>query len=509
MTIPASAIVQVNPGVIGTGGNPLALNGLIVDTSIRIPVGSVIPFTSGDAVEDYFGIDSVQAALAAIYFLGYDNSYIKPGMLYFAPYADAARAAWVRSATGLTLSAVQALDAGTLTVVSDGTSYTTASVDLSTATSLSDAASTIQAAAVAAGHTSVTCIWDATYGAFVITSGTTGDASTMEYVAGTLAAGLKLTQATGATLSQGTDADSPATAMEAVVAQQQNWATFMTTFEPDGATKLLFADWVNAQDQRYAYAAWDSDETAVIADSDGTFGAIVNTLEYDGVIPISGDSVYCTAQGTTLADASRDVAAFVLGSVASIDFSRTNARITNAFKSQSGLGISCADEQKAENLMGNGYNFYGSYATANDEFVFLYDGQMSGKWKYIDPYANQIYMNAQFQLALLTLLTTVPSIPYNEEGYNLIRAAMQDPIEQAVNFGGIRKGVQLSNQQKAVINSAAGVDIDRVIEQDGWYLQVKDPGAQVRGNRGTPVINFWYTDGGAVHKIQVASIDVM
>ena len=53
------------------------------------------------------------------------------------------------------------------------------------------------------------------------------------------------------------------------------------------------------------------------------------------------------------------------------------------------------------------------------------------------------------------------------------------------------------------------VIVSTTLEQQGYYLQILDPGAQVRGNRGTPVINFWYTDGGAVQKITVASIDVM
>ena len=33
MTIPASDIVVVNPGVVGSGGNPLALNGVILSKS--------------------------------------------------------------------------------------------------------------------------------------------------------------------------------------------------------------------------------------------------------------------------------------------------------------------------------------------------------------------------------------------------------------------------------------------------------------------------------------------
>ena len=67
----------------------------------------------------------------------------------------------------------------------------------------------------------------------------------------------------------------------------------------------------------------------------------------------------------------------------------------------------------------------------------------------------------------------------------------------------------MSASQKAQVNQAAGLDVSTIIEQQGYYLQILDPGAQVRGNRGTPVINFWYTDGGAVQKINVASIDIM
>ena len=86
---------------------------------------------------------------------------------------------------------------------------------------------------------------------------------------------------------------------------------------------------------------------------------------------------------------------------------------------------------------------------------------------------------------------------------------MQDPINQFLNFGGIRAGVVLSQSQRAQVNSAAGLDVASIIETQGYYLQILDPGAQVRGQRGTPIINFWYTDGGAVQQITVASIDVM
>jgi len=86
---------------------------------------------------------------------------------------------------------------------------------------------------------------------------------------------------------------------------------------------------------------------------------------------------------------------------------------------------------------------------------------------------------------------------------------MVDSINAAVNFGTIRAGITLSESQAAQVNAAAGRSVSQTIEQQGYYLQILDPGATVRANRGTPVINFWYTDGGAIQQISIASIDIM
>lgn len=490
MTIPASDIVTVNPGVIDSGGNPLALNGVIMSKSAYLPIGSVQSFSSASAVSDFFGPASSEYDLAQTYFLGFDNSTIKPGRLFFAPFVDTARAAWLQSGSlaGMTLTQLQALT-GTIIVTMNGTLKTSSSINLSAATSFSNAATLIAAAFT--GGPAVT--WDAVKSVFIFTSTTTGAASTMTYATGTLT-GLKLTAATGAILSQGSDVTTPAVAMNAVKAQTQNWVMFMTAWEPDLANKTLFAEWVNAQNQRYCYVCWDTDAQAIVNGSTTNFGYQAKSLEYDGVV-----CVYNTVK----------LAAFVLGTAAAIDFSRTNGRITFAFKSQSGFVPTVTDQQIGDNLLANGYSFYGSYATANDQFNFFYNGQMAGKWKWLDTFVDQVYLNSQFQLALMSLLVSVKSIPYNQDGYSLIRAAMIDPINEGLNFGSIRNGVTLSASQKAQVNSSAGRDVAGDIESQGYYLQILDPGAQVRGNRGTPVVNFWFTDGGAVHKLNVSSVDIL
>lgn len=58
------------------------------------------------------------------------------------------------------------------------------------------------------------------------------------------------------------------------------------------------------------------------------------------------------------------------------------------------------------------------------------------------------------------------------------------------------------------MNLAAGTKIDDVLSQAGWYLQVLPASPQVRAARGSPPITLWYTDGGSIQQINIASIDV-
>lgn len=490
-SIPASQLVNVQPGVVGTGGSPLSLNSVFLTNDGSIPIGTVQPFPTALSVANWFGATSAESLLANVYFSGFDGSNIKPGNLFFAQYPVASVAAYLRGGviSGLTLTQLKALT-GVLTVTVDGTVKTSTAINLSAATSFSNAA-TIIAAAFTAGPT---VTYDSLRGAFVVTSTTTGAASTISIGSGTIAAGLMLATATGAVLSQGAIAAVPSTFMNAVTQVTQNWAPFMTVWEPLVADKMLFAQWVNAQNQRYAYVCWDSDITVTQSGNTTSFGPQVIAGNYTGVIP-----VYPAA----------DKAAFICGMTASIDFTQRNGRITYAFKGQSGLNADVTDPTIAANLVTNGYNFYGAYATANQGFTFLQPGSTPGVWKWIDAYVNQIYLNAQFQLALMTLLSATKSLPYNTLGYGMIAAACQDPINQALNFGSIRAGVPLSVQQAASVNMAAGVPIDGSLTNQGYYLQVLAASAQVRGLRQSPPCTFWYLDGGSIQKINLSSLDVM
>ena len=490
-SIPASQIVSSAPSVLSAGGTALDLIGLMLTANTRVPIGTVPSFQSAPAVAAYFGPTSQEAALAAIYFLGFDNSNVKPGALLFSQYPTAPVAAYLRGAnvSGFTLTQLQAMS-GTITVVFNGTTYTSSSINLTSATSFSSAAALIQAAFTSPPFS---VSYDSVSGAFVFTGSTTGPAATVGAASGSLATLLLLTPVLGAVTSQGAAAATPSAAMTAVTGITQNWASFMTVFEPVLNDKVAFGQWANSTDDRYLYAMWDTNSAPAGTSDTSSAGALLTASQASGTAPIYLDV---------------NVAAFLLGALASIDYTEENGRATMAFKTQSGLSVDVVSGTISANLKANSYNYYGQFSTANDNFNWFYPGSVTGPFAWIDSYVNQIWMTNAFQLAIMTLFANTKSIPFVTAGYALVSAALADPILAAANFGAFQPGVALSQAQIAEINSAAGAKIDGVLNQQGYYLQVLPATAQVRGVRGPLAVTFWYADGGSVQSLAISSVEI-
>lgn len=568
-TIPASKFVSVTPGVLAAGGSALDMIGLILTDSPRAPIGSVLAFPTDIAVGNYFGPSSQEVAGAEVYFQGFDNSNVKPGSILFAQYPKIAVSAYLRGGNlaNLSLSQLQALNQQ-LSVAIDGITHS-ATISLAGATSFSNAAQIIAnvlgiigapatsftgsiaanvltasaltgalgvgqvvagagvtvgtyitqqltgpaggagtyqvsvsqtVASEAMTSTLPAVVFDSISGGFQFTSPTTGIASTIAFATGPLADSLFLTQVTGAVLSQGADAATPSAFMSALTQVTQDWAGFTTSFNPDNsgnANKLAFAAWNSTKNNRYLYVPWDTDVSpTVTVPATASLGQEIIDANYSGTSPVWEPS-------------DQLLAFFVLGTMASIDFTQQNGRITFEFKSQTGLQAGVTSEVAADNLEANGYNYYAAVATANQGFVFYATGTVSGPFQWLDSYVNQIWLNNALQLALMLLLTTAKSIPYTAAGYALIETACQDPINAALNFGAIRPGVTLSSSQSAAVNAAAGLNITSILQTQGWYLLVRDASPSVRQVRGSPPITFFYTDGEAVQRIELASIDIL
>ena len=333
-----------------------------------------------------------------------------------------------------------------------------------------------------------------------------GRPSTIAFASGSAATPLNMTQALGAVISQGSVGLTPAAFMPGIVNTTQNWASFFTVGDPDDGVgntqKLAFAAWNNSYQNgtRFAFICWDTDITPTLSNSATTsLGYLINTLfEY------AGTSLWYDPSNEGLA-------AFQCGIGASLNFNATNGRTTFAFREQPGLVATVTNQQVGANLIANGYNFYGAYATANQQFVWNYPGTVSGQFLWLDSFMNQIWMNNQFQLALMELLQNIGSLPYNTAGYTMIEQSLQTEIAAALNFGAIRTGIPLSSSEALEINTQAGFPIDQTVTQHevGIFRIQPASSAAVRAARTTPTMYFWYTDGQSIQQLTLNSLEII
>lgn len=490
MTIPASQLVDITSRVIGGGLSGLEFAGTILSKNARLPANTAVPFYSQSAVGDYFGTASDEYKLAGNYFLADSNSSRKPSTLWFYRFTESATAAFLRGVKAPKLDVLKTITNGAFTIKIDGTSEALTSLDFSSATNYTDVATVISSGLSTAG----TCTWDSLTQAFVITSATTGADSTIEYATAP-ASGVDISETLGltaGTLSQGSTAKSLTQCMADCVNSNANFWSFMPLWEETQNEALELAEWCNNQGVRFLYVMVDTSEDGTIANSTTCLASLV--YDYIGVCPI-----YNT----------KALGSMAMGVGAAIDVAQFEGRKTWAYKAQNGLAFTVDEETKAVNLLGNGYNFYGNYATASELFKLFQNGQCSGNAKWLDTYYGQVYIKTGLQNDWLDVLMNSNTVPYNEAGYTRLRASASNTIQNAKNAGFIREGVRLSPTQIAIAQSQAGLDISNELQTQGWYLQILDPTAEVRANRGTPVINFWYCDGGSIQFIQGSSTVIL
>ena len=485
MTIPASQLVDITSRVIGGGLSGRDFVGLFLSKDTDLQTNTAVPFYSQSAVGDFFGFGSDEYKLAGNYFLADSNSSKKPNVLWVYRYTPAGVGAFLRGQKVESLASLQAITNGSLTITIDGTEKALTALDFSGVTNYSGVATIITTALNSAG----TCEWNGDFKAFVITSATTSSESSITLATGSAAEVMKLTSGV---ISEGADSKTLTECMSDLVKVTANFWSYMPIWDETDSEALELATWNNNQGIQFLYVMVDKTDAGLTANNDACLGKKV--ADFIGVCPI-----YNT----------KSVGAMAMGIGASIDVAQFEGRKTWAYKAQSGLDFTVEDETEAQNLLGNGYNFYGNYATSSEQFKLFQSGQCSGSAKWLDTYYGQCYIRDGLQKDWLNTLMSNNTVPYTEKGYTQLRASAMDIIEEAKNSGFIREGVVLSATQIATAQSQAGLDISTELQNQGWYLQILDPSAEVRASRGTPIINFWYCDGGSIQYIQGSSTVIL
>lgn len=494
MAIPASYIVEINPRVLAAGASDLETNGLLLTKNGLIPTSSIVlQFTSAATVGGFFGTASEEYAQAVIYFNGYVNKTKTPTTLNIARRIDEDVEAFLRGAKYRgDLDDIKDIVSGDLDITIDGIAVNLSAIDLSPATSYSDAA-LILAAEISAVVPGALVEYSSLTGAFVILSPTTGAASTISFATGDIADLLNLMKESGAIISQGSDAMTVADNFTDIREGTDNWVCFWTLWEADSDEMLEYAQWATSQGVNYLYLPWSSDARLLIQ---GSYSP-AETLEENQV------------SATALQWLDIRTSAFIAGVAASINWNRLNGTVSFAFRRQSGLQATVDSEAEMATLEGRKVNSYGNYATRNDNFVILYPACMFGDYKFIDTYVNAVWFNNAIQASIMSGMTNSARTPYNEIGYSKIRAWIMDAVNRAKNNGVIDAGVKLSESQVTELMSEAGRDISGELFTNGYVVQVRDAGAAVRVNRESPEVSLWYTYAGSVQRIVVASTAII
>lgn len=484
MAISASQIVNVYPRIVTTGSNDLEFSGLFLTKNKLAVYPRTLTFSSAKMVGQYFGMDSDEYKTAIQYFQGYDNSFKKPLRIHFSRLATEDIAAFLIGGQAGDVKDLKAVKTGTLSMTIDGKAVTANGLDLSTINTQSDAATIIQGKL-----TGTTVVYNSLLNAFIVTSATTGDKSSVSYATGTAADVLGLSQEKGAVISEGTKALDPSTLMETIVDKTENWVSFTTLTEADDDTVLGFAKWTSSKNCDYMYCPWTTKAVDVSTASGTNLPKKLKEANYDGV---------------ALSYGGLDVATLIMSIGACIDWDRQNGLVDWAFKSQDGMAASVTDNKIAYACEELRVNFYGKFATRNDQFIQLYEGSLvGGDHGYIDAYMGHLWLRNALQVSIMDGLKNTPRVPYLDEGYTFIRAWCMDPINKAMTNGIIQAGVSLSESQKSELFNEIGSDQSATLSTNGYYLQISDPGAKARGQRKSPILGLWYTYGGSVHKVDL------
>ena len=533
MAININKIVSVTTSVIsGAIAQPALITNFLTN-NILVPAGGnsiVQSFTTPTAVGQYFGTTSDEYAIATNYFLGYNNSATKPQQILFSSYPTSAVAAYMFSqqivAPTTIVAKIKALTSPAMVCHINGTTQTLvlAQSDFTSATGLTDIASVIQTK-LSAILTGCTCTVIG-QNQFKIQAPSTGaSTSTITYATGNVAVLMGLDTTSNPTLSQGTAGGNASFNMTNILAVNNNWIalSYVTrlegdTIDDDYAITVDLSSWIASQvgTQNYIGLWWEGGTQPKSTSSTTSLSAVLVGAGYGAKvngqvtfnIPIQVDyNGLSTVNSVTTNEIGR-YSAFVGGMGASINYTLANAKINFAGKQQTGLAVNVSNDTDYTNLLANGYNVYGGFASRTTAYNFTETGSVGGDFKWLDNVYDAVWLSNQIADTLATLIQSSKRIPYNNQGIQAVTSVLSGVAQAGATAGVIETGNTFNQIEIQTMIELVGVDISSIMTQNGYYIYVAPVTADMRINRSTLPVYFIYTNGGAINSIAVNQVFV-
>lgn len=480
--LPTSKIVRVTISSSPTfpAGKGFGLL-LIIGRSAVLPVGNRLRFYSdADAVAADFGSNAEEAIAANIFFqqnphaaevaVGRRFDAAAPGSLMGSVNYEQSLAAW------------QAVTTGAFDIHIDGTLHTVNHLDFSGAANLNAVAAIIQTGlqAVAAGATVVF-----TGTRFIISSGTTGSASSVGYSSAHVDLLPYIGHMIGSdatdlgVLSAGVDVETITDSLNALQAVDASWYGFGFTKEITDDDIEEASAWANARVKIFGYSTSDSNVQDGGADND-----IASTLK--GLMARRTFGVW--EQGNPYAHFSAFARAFA------VDFTQQNSTLTLKFKVLPGISPTQITDSQQAALVAKNINYY----TYFGDSAMLAEGVMADGTFFDEVHGLDWLQNTIETNVFGYLYTTPTKIAQTDAGVSRLVLEVEKALEAGVNNGLLAPGVW------------DGGDLGQVKSEDylprGYYVYAQPVAQQSRSDREArkaPPIQFIACGAGAIHSANI------
>lgn len=465
MAISFKKYVRITSGV--GGGASVRTRDLILrvmTASMLIGADEVLEFTSATDVGDFFGTSTEEYRRAVRYF-GYVSPLIgQPKRIAYGKYATADEAPRIFGTSAQrTLAQLQAITSGSLSFVFTqggvGTPVVVSGINLSTATSLTNAAAMIQTALRANANpnlTTCTVVYDTVNARFTFEGAADGP------IAISMASQTPLADVLGWTAdARYVSGSLEQTALEAIIASagiSDNFGSFV--FIPfdlltlDEVTEVAL--WNKAENVKYQYYV------AVTAANAAAWSAAL--LDVGGV--------GLTLQGPA-AEYHEQIPSAIM---AATDYTKRNQSTNYMYRQTAATTATVTDTTVSNNYDAIRINYYGETQTAGQMVEFYQRGTLMGLPT--DPtdmntYANEQWLKDAAGAAIMGAQLSLAQISANNAGRATLMAILQGVIDRALYNGTISAGKTLNDTQKAFIVSYTGDALAwHQVQDSGYWFDV-------------------------------------
>lgn len=427
--LPITRLIAVAVSLTAAGAQAQSINSLLLlgSTVVIDPVERYRDYSSLAGVATDFGTTAPEYLAAALWF----QQAPQPTTLKIGRWAATATSGVLRgsprSAAQQLITVFTAITSGGFTYTKDaGSPVSVTGLNFSAQTNLNGVATIITA-----GLTGVTCVWNATFSRFELTSATTGTTSAISFLTAP-GSGTDISATLGMTVSSSGAYKADGIAAETAVAcvslfdsnYGQSWYA-ATVIGAVNADHLAIAAYIEATTTKHVYGVTSQEAACLVPSATTDIAYQLAQYRYDKtMVQYSSSSPYAVVS--------------MLGRILTVDYTGNNTTITLAYKGEPGIVAEALNTTQADSLLFKKCNAF--LAFNNNTAIILNGVCTSGN--FVDTVLGVDWLALTIQTAIYNLLYTAPTkIPQTDAGNQLLLTAAEAVCAQGVVNGLFAPGV--------------------------------------------------------------------